>query len=576
MTPPLGHDLQQPLRRLGSGFLLHRRAGVEQELADRGELASLPVLGARAVRKPASTETPRALSLGAYRHRSSVVELSIRNPARPAPTGAGRRVYNDLRKVCADQHQPESAGAGTTVDTMSDQLERSAMEPFKNTEEAQRFLLKSVYEYFRQKGEWPRARDFDLEHGDLFDLVGGIELVSRQLGTQKITPATPANNSNDQVRVLLRGLAEIDEARDDIEKFLEAVRLAARKYRESRGSDSTLKVGDVAALPGVDVATAKRVVEIFGLAPVVSSGGSSDQWNVHHEIRRFANVQTLDDFFVKVKESDERGRALAEHAAAGLRSVGQRPQQSHQPKRVFLSHASDDAVLALHLANVIRQDAGNIHVFVASRAGDIPPGAAWLEAIERELRTADTYVLLLTPGSVKRFWLAFESGAAWMSQRAFIPLTAAGLRKGDVPYPLGSRQALSLEEHADVEQLAKDLGITIPDVATFCATVQQLSKALPASSIIQFVGVALDDSFFDWAGPLHKLDDIPGVPESVGLINALRAAGAEPSFRHSDGEDNQRAKGLLPVYETDRQTWKRKILYSADGEQILFVRPPSA
>src|SRR2546428_12935055 len=31
------------------------------------------------------------------RHRSSVVELSIRNPARPAHTGAGRRVFNDLR-----------------------------------------------------------------------------------------------------------------------------------------------------------------------------------------------------------------------------------------------------------------------------------------------------------------------------------------------------------------------------------------------------------------------------------------------------------------------------------------------
>src|SRR3989454_9167437 len=40
------------------------------------------------------------------RHRSSVVELSIRNPARPAHTGAGRRVFNDLRVPHDGRQQP--------------------------------------------------------------------------------------------------------------------------------------------------------------------------------------------------------------------------------------------------------------------------------------------------------------------------------------------------------------------------------------------------------------------------------------------------------------------------------------
>src|SRR5438128_7469936 len=39
------------------------------------------------------------------RHRSSVVELSIRNPARPAHASAGRRVFNDLGEECDGQRR---------------------------------------------------------------------------------------------------------------------------------------------------------------------------------------------------------------------------------------------------------------------------------------------------------------------------------------------------------------------------------------------------------------------------------------------------------------------------------------
>src|SRR5262249_17981319 len=152
---------------------------------------------------------------------------------------------------------------------------------------------------------------------------------------------------------------------DDLQKFLEAVRFAAGRYRKSRGKESSLSVQDVAGLPGLDVPTAKRVVEIFGSAPGVSAGGGGDQWSVDHRIRRFADVKTLDDFFARVEEADARGRAVAEHSAAGLRTIAPRTQTSHRPRRVFLSHASDDAVLALHLANVLRQDPAQLHVFVA-------------------------------------------------------------------------------------------------------------------------------------------------------------------------------------------------------------------
>src|SRR5437870_10666062 len=50
---------------------------------------------------------PHAAKLGG-RHRSSVVELSIRNPARPAHTSAGRCVFNKLHEASDDEHSPET------------------------------------------------------------------------------------------------------------------------------------------------------------------------------------------------------------------------------------------------------------------------------------------------------------------------------------------------------------------------------------------------------------------------------------------------------------------------------------
>jgi len=89
-----------------------------------------------------------------------------------------------------------------------------------------------------------------------------------------------------------------------------------------------------------------------------------------------------------------------------------------------------------------------------------------------------------------------------------------------------------------------------------------------------FVGVEVGKRFFDWDGPLNALDSRDGIGEPSGLIEALKAAGAEPSFGFAKGLSQYLARGLRPVYETDRQAWKKPILYSQDGDQILFVRPP--
>ena len=95
------------------------------------------------------------------------------------------------------------------------------MEPFKRSEDAQQFILQQAYELFRRTGAWPRTRDLDLQYGDLLDQVGGIEILTQQLGVELISSGSPTN-PNDFTMVRLRGLARVPEAQQDLEKFVEA------------------------------------------------------------------------------------------------------------------------------------------------------------------------------------------------------------------------------------------------------------------------------------------------------------------------------------------------------------------
>jgi len=59
--------------------------------------------------KPEYHNTAQIAKLSLDRHRSSVVELSIRSPARPAHASAGRCVFKDFRDASAGQRRPATA-----------------------------------------------------------------------------------------------------------------------------------------------------------------------------------------------------------------------------------------------------------------------------------------------------------------------------------------------------------------------------------------------------------------------------------------------------------------------------------
>jgi hypothetical protein len=108
--------------------------------------------------------------------------------------------------------------------------------------------------------------------------------------------------------------------------------------------------------------------------------------------------------------------------------------------KIFLSHAALDGELAEVVRGKLTALRPDLQVFVASRPGDIRAEEDWLRAIQRELREADAYCVLLTPNSIERPWVWFETGAAWMSDKRLVLARAAGLAEREVPAPLSTRQ----------------------------------------------------------------------------------------------------------------------------------------
>ena len=241
--------------------------------------------------------------------------------------------------------------------------------------------------------------------------------------------------------------------------------------------------------------------------------------------------------------------------------------------RVFLSHSSDDREIAAVLKTALERGKRGLSVFVSSYPGDIPASRAWLDKIREELDRAEAYLALLTPSSIDRTWVWFESGAAWKSGSKWINALARGMAASDVPAPLSTiQQVYSLEIADEAAAIFRDLGAALPDVEQFCESVRTSGGGPRAV----FRGVELGGAFFAWDGPLTPLPDWSQIPTPGGLLEALKSAGCTPHYGRLERLTNHLGEGLKQVFATDRKTFKRAVLGSGSAtEQILLVRPPT-
>jgi hypothetical protein len=301
------------------------------------------------------------------------------------------------------------------------------------------------------------------------------------------------------------------------------------------------------------------------------------------------DVNSIDEYFSiqhRVDVEEAEGRTADQRELASILTPGKSvfgdmdlsgyTSDSPQEQNIFLSHSSDDKLVAQYLSDRLLELVPQSRVFLASRPGDIPVGAEWLEIIKEKLTQSSAYLVLLTETSIERPWVQFETGAAWMSERQLVTVTAGPLKKTDIAMPLAAFQLYSLSIPEEARHVFEALGGQLPNPEGFSARVRELTgAALEAiDAAAGWSGVSIGKRFFAWGGPsIYELKDWPGVPNPPGLIEAITGAHMTPTFGLRSKITHHLAAGRLQVYETDRKRWRREVLYSADGDQVLLVHP---
>lgn len=153
-------------------------------------------------------------------------------------------------------------------------------------------------------------------------------------------------------------------------------------------------------------------------------------------------------------------------------------------KTIFLSHISEEGTLGTIFKDRLEKDfLSLIDVFVSSDARSIPPGDAWLKAVDENLDRAAALIVLASPTSVARPWITFEAGAGWAKRVPTMILCHSGIAPGGLPLPLGQLQAFVATDLVRIRAMygvvANVLGSATPepDLTGFVASISEFERA---------------------------------------------------------------------------------------------------
>jgi hypothetical protein len=171
-------------------------------------------------------------------------------------------------------------------------------------------------------------------------------------------------------------------------------------------------------------------------------------------------------------------------------------------KHLFISHISEERATAERIKGTLGRDfLGLVNVFVSSDTESIAAGEEWLGSVQKALRDCMIFVTLCSPESVRRPWINFETGAAWMRDIPIIPVCHSGLLPHDLKMPMSLKHGISLNDGDGLRRLYK----RVADI---------LACDVPSRDFVQLArDLALDHEPFryDSAEAVRELEDDRGI-----------------------------------------------------------------
>jgi DNA-binding MarR family transcriptional regulator len=235
------------------------------------------------------------------------------------------------------------------------------------------------------------------------------------------------------------------------------------------------------------------------------------------------------DRLVTLQEEAWAGHAYFQ---VSLTPEGKLAFDNPEARVVFLSHAALDEEIAKYLKQVIEASFPNVHVFVSTDPEDLRPGDPWVTVVLEKLAAARVLLVLATARGLTRKWVWFETGGGWARGLRVIPCCVGKVRKGQLPPPFSSNQAVNVDEEGDLQVLLDILA------EEFGSPSQSLDLRSETSELVR-----LD----------VRVEERGRVGLTSGLAAEMRAKVEEGLAKLSEGETEAIRQLLLEGELTDRR-----------------------
>ena len=206
--------------------------------------------------------------------------------------------------------------------------------------------------------------------------------------------------------------------------------------------------------------------------------------------------------------------------------------------KLFISHASADAVLARKLIHLIEKALALPSDQIRCSSVDgyrLPAGADTNTQLRREALSSEAFIGLISNASLESMYVLFELGARWGAEKLLVPLVAKGSPGDLLKPPLSDLNALRADNRSQLHQLVRDLA------AQLSVSLQSAAAYNDAlEDVLAFTSSAPPVSGATLAAPLLALGapTVTGLPAPEPLTpDELKLMAAVYNIDDADAED---------------------------------------
>ena len=212
-------------------------------------------------------------------------------------------------------------------------------------------------------------------------------------------------------------------------------------------------------------------------------------------------------------------------------------------KKIFISHSVEDKQIVDLLSDTLRVLSLNqVKVWYSTSCVNeetLAPGDIWFTRICNEIKSCKVIIVLLTPNSINKPWIYFESGIAeGCIGKLIIPL-CVGISRDDIKLPLSSYQIYQLSDYDSAcsfissvfntigihfcEEISKDKLQLLVKETSLKLEVNETYNEYMVEDILDELKYHIDKRMIELSGMLsnNKIKNLESTPYIIKLDNLI-------------------------------------------------------